>query len=177
MIVASSVLSLNGRTRPRWRTVVPTTDHHRVRPNIPNTPLSNILQVSTNGHMRWTVFPKMVRPAHMFWFSETLLLRLSNIFWVSSYGHIRQTVIPSMVVPAQPFGLWETMFLRSPTFSKCPLTDIYDGPSYPRRFILHKPSWLSETPLLRVPILVLVSHDGHRRWTVIITMVHYAYAS
>ena len=37
------------------------------------------------------------------------------------------------------------------TFSKCPLTDNYDGPSYPRRSILHITSYLLETSLQGSP--------------------------
>ena len=74
---ASLVLSLNYRTRLRWRTVVPMTDRHWVRSNTPNTPLSNFMQVSSNEHMRQTVIPTTVRPAQLFWLSETLFLKVS----------------------------------------------------------------------------------------------------
>ena len=77
---ASPVLSLSYRMRPRWWTIVPTTDRYWVRSNSPNIPLSNFLQVSTNGHMRQTVVPTTVHPAQPFWLSETLFLRASHFF-------------------------------------------------------------------------------------------------
>ena len=46
----------------------------------PNPPLSNFLQVSTNGHMGWTVVPSTVHPAQPFWLSENLSLRVSHFF-------------------------------------------------------------------------------------------------
>ena len=54
-----------------------------------------------------------------------------------SNGHLRRTVIIPMVRPAQPSWLSETLVLRVSIFSKCPLMDIYDGPSYSRRSVLH----------------------------------------
>ena len=49
-----------------------------------------------------------------------------------------RTLFFTTVRPAQPFWLSETLFLRvSLYFSSCPLTDNYDGPSYPRRSVLH----------------------------------------
>ena len=158
---ASPVLSLNDRTRPRWLTVVPTTDRHWVRSNSPNTPLTNFLQVSTNGHIRGTVVPMKVHPAQPFWLLETLFLRVSHFFKVSSNGHMWQIVIPTTARPAQPFWLSETLFQRvSLYFSKCPQTDNYDGPSYPRLYVLHD-RYDGQRPLsYGSPYFFQVSYDG-----------------
>ena len=66
--------------------------------------------------------------------SNTPTTSLSNFLQVSLNGHMRRTVNPTTVRPAQPFWLLETLF---PNFSKCPLTYIYDGTSYPRWSVLH----------------------------------------
>ena len=68
----------------------------------------------------------------------TLILYCLMFLQVSTDGHMRRTVVPTTVHPAQLFWLSETLFLRvSLYFSKCSQTDNYDGPSYPRRSVLH----------------------------------------
>ena len=53
------------------------------------------------------------------------------------------------------------------TFYKCPLTDNYNGPSYPRRSVLHD--------RCDSPRLFQVSFEEHLRRTVILVTVHPAY--
>ena len=151
MNAESPVLSPNERTRPRRRTVVPTTDRHWVRSNIPNTPLSNFVQVYTNGYMRRTVVSRTVRPAQPFWLSETLFLRVSIYFSMcpqtDNYdgpSYPRRTVVPTTDRHTHDSPSCITvMTVRDPslkglhTFSKCSLTDNYDGPSYSRRSVQH----------------------------------------
>ena len=84
MIVASPVLSLNDRTIPRWQTVVPSTDHHKVCSNIPLYVFSRCPPTDTckgPSFLRWSVLHNRSgcqRP-----FFKGLLLFLS-VFWRTS---------------------------------------------------------------------------------------------
>ena len=163
------------RTNTRRHIVVPTTDCHRVRLNIPITPLSNFLKVSTNGHMRRTIVPTTVHPAQLFWLSETLFLRVSHFFLVSSNGHIRRT---------HDGQSYPTVLIVRDHLPKCLqlFPSILLRPSTTRNHTIDCPSCISvmkvTDPSPKVlHIIFYVSHDGHRRCTVIIITVHPAFLS
>ena len=148
MLRVPSVLSLLFRRTPRWWTVVGS--------------VAKALEPCPNEHMWRIVILTTVRPAQPFWLSETLILRVSHFFpSVPQRTHVtdRHThdgpPCTTILVVRDPVSKGLSFFpkcsstdtfvlvVRDPVskglsfFSKYPSTDTCDGPSYPRRSVLH----------------------------------------
>ena len=121
-------------------------DRRWVRSNSRNPPLSNFMQVSSNGHIRRTIIATTVRPAQPFWLSQTLFLRVSHFFpSVLQRPHATGRHPPdgpsftTVLVVRDPISEGLSLFLSVLQWTHVTDRHPYDGPSYITVLVVRDP--------------------------------------